>query len=564
MHKLPKINLVCRALLSAMEPAEIADTYDISPNRIYFLGKQLKKEGITSTAQFVALTDEEKVRILYGNNARLEKKGDGEVSVVVPRERSVDPNLKMPNFEELAARQADSGVKSNTLYSEYRRECRRDSCSELSKTVFYRRLRSAREKLHKGKAVMVQQRTYGMAVMADYCGARFQIGLPDGKLQSCAILVLVWAASNLVYARIIPGMTTAATCEGIGAALRHWGVKPAVWVIDNARAMVDRHQQGKEAVFNDSFAYYMKRLGIEIDANTPFRPSEKSQAELSVRLVQDRVLPLMSQGLCLSFEEYNRELMKRVDSEINQAEFRANGTGTPRADLFEKYERPKAIPVDPAQIPVYAEHFPVLRVANDYTVNIKGARYSVPYRFIGKYVSADVRDGHIQIYHEGERIAYWDSCAEGAVQIEPGHMPPAHRAVHDKRARYPDADSIINTAASICIELASFCRGVLDFKGFAEGKKCCISLINQMQKKLWMLPEYREALKVTMQNPVKQWNSYTVKACLNEIEIYKLRHNGAFPVQTQLEFTRPLDYYSRGEGAFDNDGGNNNSANQGE
>ena len=91
--------------------------------------------------------------------------------------------------------------------------------------------------------------------------------------------------------------------------------------------------------------------------------------ELSVRLIQDRVLKRMTENMPWSLEEYDNKLQQFIEDYINNEGFRNNCTGTSRATLFEKYEKPKSS-LENRILPKYAQFMGIYVVDKSYTLNL--------------------------------------------------------------------------------------------------------------------------------------------------------------------------------------------------
>lgn len=117
-----------------------------------------------------------------------------------------------------------------------------------------------------------------------------------------------------------------------------------------------------------------------------------------VNMIQNNVLPAISHDPHLSLEEVNRQLIGLVDKYINKARFRNDSTRT-REYLFKTYEIAKSRKLE-GTIPEFYEHIPFIKVGLDYTVKVKGERYSVPYQYAGEYVSASICSNQLKICHD--------------------------------------------------------------------------------------------------------------------------------------------------------------------
>ena len=269
----------------------------------------------SSIEELDALSDVTLCEQLYGKG-RASVSGN-RISVLRPSRRSVSVNkgsVLTPDYDALACEFEERLCKRKTLWTEYLQKCKDCGADSVCRTTFLRCLGAAVKKLCKeNEAFMSQQRVYGFEVQIDYCGTACSVLFPDGHVEKLPVGVLVWAASNLVYAEILPAMTTDATCAFIGHMVSRRGVVPEILVCDNAKSMVVSHQVGHEAIFVQKYQHFLCQLGITAVAALPYRPTDKSQAEEGVKLVQDRCLSELNREKPLTLEEANRRLIALVD-----------------------------------------------------------------------------------------------------------------------------------------------------------------------------------------------------------------------------------------------------------
>lgn len=204
----------------------------------------------------------------------------------------------------------------------------------------------------------------------------------------------------------------------------------------------------------------------------------KNVVEYTVRLIQDRVLGEMEQYRHLGMQAFNRPLMLKVNTLINGAGFRQNGTGTPRAGLFAQYEKPAALPL-PVKLPSYVETVPRVTVPRSYQIKVCGHYYSVPYHYIGEKVDVIIYSGRIEFDDSvtGKKIAEHvrDDAPGRSVQGE--HCPEVHHKIRRSRAHYQTSEEIFAHAAKLSPEVERFCRARMA-RGDTRARKACVRIIN--------------------------------------------------------------------------------------
>jgi predicted DNA-binding transcriptional regulator AlpA len=548
-----RLRELCRAVTTLPELGIAAGKkYGVSRSTLYRLRARLKECGFSRAGQTEVMSDQALAELVCGKGTVLAESGGG-LMVCAPRQIRIDPQVCLiPDFKYLARYQEEARVQTGIMYRSYLSDCKEAGKSALSRSTFYDRLKHERVREKRINPKMYSLHPYGAELMIDYCGDRKDLKLCGGTVIRCAVIVLTWPASHYTWARYITGMTTAETVGAICEALRTWQVKPALsFVIDNAKSMVTKHSTGAEAVLNSSFEHFCRQIKVEVDANNPYSPSSKSACENGVRLVQDRVLPELDGGLCLSLEGYNRRLSEAVDRLINSARMTGRNAGATRKELFELYEKPRAAKLE-GELPEFTEYFTGIKIPPTYLIEFRKVLYSVPCKYIGKYADLEITGRRLRILHNGKIIAEWEIMPEGsAPQILPEHMPEAHRKVKEKKLKYPDAETVLAAAGSLSAALATACRGILNAKGFVNGKKGCIRLISIYRRAPWMREIYDDACTRMMTADERTWSSYAFLDAVKDIRGDMGSRNGRYEKQTSL----PIDdgYYSRGPGAFGGD-----------
>ena len=341
--------------------------------------------------------------------------------------------------------------------------------------------------------------------------------LEHGSVAKLYILVMTWPASYYTYATLIPDMTTASFCEGIVKGLQFFGCKPDYLIIDNAKALVTKHHVGADEIFNEQFSFFMRKLGILIDANNPRSPTSKSAVERTVGIVCDRCLSRLKKEKCQNIEEYGLRLLSLVDQYINKAPFRQRGSDTQRETLFNQYEKLKAHPL-PDILPGFTKYYPGIKVPSNYLVNVEGHLYSVPYRFVGKQIDAEVCGSSIVFFHDTKVIAGHLKSISDVPQILPEHMPKDHAALAKKRSMYNTEESILAEAKLQSLELFRLCEIWLNRDGMQK-KKACIYSINLYKRNYFNVSLLDEAVRrMRSSTDYRLWNTYTLRKILSEIK----------------------------------------------
>lgn len=535
-YDINRARLISIKALAGLKHRDIGDELKCSPSTVSRYKKRLNQAGIVSASQIQDLSDDDFAKIIFSPNAVIFDSVKSQSSKVkILRKERITSDYLRPNYVNLANRLINERVKMQLLYVDYQNECEAQCKKIVCRATFYRYLGKAVKKLLPEDLYMIQDYAYGQYLAIDFAGDLFSLRASEKKY---AICVFTWAASNYTFACFTPDMTTKSVVTAFAKAVKYFNCMPLIVLIDNAKCMVTKHITGQDPIFNQSFEYFMRQCNVSIEANNPRAPSSKGMVELSVRLIQDRVLPRMTENLDdKTNDAYDSELQELIEKYINNAGFRNNCTGTPRAELFTKYEKTQANN-KPIVLPTYVEFKGLVIVGKSYTAKIDGVDYSVPYKYANKTVSV-TKEGNILKIHYGLEVIAQHVVAQSNSKpvILDDHMPEHHKAVRDKRLKYPDAQSIINESIKYGSSCERYCKTVLSKYTFEERKSGLIKLLNTYKREdkscYYIMNEVLDRL-LTMEPTY--WNNYSFEKLYKELFAYASSHNGQIQHQTEIVF----------------------------
>ncbi len=545
MEKLRKMSAAIIA--GELSGRALALMFNVAPSSISRLKHKLFSSGLVTLSGLDKLSDLELAQLLYHHIHKVERDPRNlALKVKKKREHKFHSDVFLPDFKKTAQEMLDRQSKKNVMFIEYCALCNEKHKEHISKATFYQHLNRRIKELAGPKVFMRQYHPYGYELQIDWCHKRFPICDPVSGLESLYyIFVAAWPASYYTYAEFVPSLTTQSVCSSIRNALLFFKCKPITVTIDNAAAMVIKHAQGRDAVLNHDFEDFASRLKLEINANNPGAPREKSPVEKTVGLLEQRCLPLLTPRPALSVREYNLKLQELVDKYINRCGFRdeGKGMGTPRIELFLKYEKPKAAPVD-SFLPSYAESYLMLKVKNDYTVNVRGHDYSVPFKLAGKYVNARIEGNILNILYDDQTVAVHHVSNSDKPSILLEHMPDNHKAVA-KSAKYRSPADIYAAARNLSSALYDFCRELFAKFAWNNKRRFAVFLINIYVKEFRKRELYDAALNILFGYDESKWNSYKFNEILSTLESSAPSKNNNRPNPLSDE-----DYCLRGADSF--------------
>lgn len=265
-------------------------------------------------------------------------------------------------------------------------------------------------------------------VRIDDCG--------QGKV---CLFVATLGYSRRVYAQAFRHERQSAWLEGIEGAFRYFGGLPGELLLDNARALVKRHDAAtREVEFNDRLHAFARYWNVRPVACAPYRARTKGKDERGVGYVKHNAIAGRSFASWGALEAHLAWWMREV------ADVRVHGT-TGEAPIA-RFEREEILALRPlnGRPPFRQLRELIRRVQNDACVDVDTNHYSVPWRLIGAEVSVALSDGQVRIYHAGAEVA----CHDQRLGRRERAVIRAHLHGIVPRPRDQDVDTEVSVTAS--------------------------------------------------------------------------------------------------------------------
>ena len=201
--------------------------------------------------------------------------------------------------------------------------------------------------------------------------------------------------------------------EGLESAFAKFGGVTQDVLLDNARALVDRHdRETREVTFNAKLAAFAKHWGFTAKACAPYRARTKGKTENGVGYVKKNAVAGRSFATWEAFEEHLDVWTREV------ADVRIHGTtAEPPIERFQAQEAKALKSVDGIG-PFHAARELMRTVQNDCCVEVDTNFYSVPWRLIGESVRVLVTAEVVRVNHAGREVAaHAGARASGSVRV---------------------------------------------------------------------------------------------------------------------------------------------------
>lgn len=267
--------------------------------------------------------------------------------------------------------------------------------------------------------------------------------------QKLVVLVCVMPFSNLPFMMALPNATTEWFFHGLNKGLEFLGAVPRVAKSDNMRQWVtksDRYSLTYAAANVEWALYY----GIEPFACRVRKPRDKGPVEGAVNQLYQYVYARIEGGEFHSLDALNRRIWELLEEYCNLPY-----KGSTRREIFEKYERPKMLP-----LPDSLYRFRLrkeVKLSGTYHVCVGRERhmYSVPYKYVGQKVKVMWDVEYVEVYVADELVcAHRRSLVPYGYSTVPQHMPEKHLAY--QRSREVNAATLIEWGERVgpCVKWA--------------------------------------------------------------------------------------------------------------
>jgi transposase len=198
-----------------------------------------------------------------------------------------------------------------------------------------------------------------------------------------------------------------------------FGGVPEVMVPDNLKSAVVKaaFDVRTEPVLNRSYRELARHYGFKIDPTPPYSPEKKGKVEAGVKYVKTNFMRTIGEER--DVDVLNEQLVRWV---VEVAGRRVHGTTRRRPlELFEEVERTALHPLPTVAWSPMSWRSP--QVHRDSHVLVEKARYSVPWRLVGKHVLARVSGTAVELYWEDTRVATHPRKPPGGRSTLSEHLP---------------------------------------------------------------------------------------------------------------------------------------------
>lgn len=322
-----------------------------------------------------------------------------------------------PIWDEIHKQLKRKGVTIQLLWEEYKR----DNPDGYQYSWFSNRYRTWARKFD---VWMPQTHKAGDKIFVDYSGLTIPIWSTtlQNILYKAEVFVGVLGASDLIFCIATKTQKLHDWINAHKKMFEYYGGVAQLVMPDNLRSGVTKAHR-YEPVCNATYEEFARHYGCVVMPARAYKPQDKSKAEKSVQLVQQRILAPLRDQKFISIEQVNGKISELLE-ELNHRHSKVfNCT---RWELFNQIEKEVLRPLP--TVPYELAEWYQIQVNGGYHVYIKEHNYSVPYRYVRKKVDIRVTAHCVEVLHQDERIACHvrDDTKNGYTTVE-SHRPEAHR-----------------------------------------------------------------------------------------------------------------------------------------
>ena len=342
---------------------------------------------------------------------------DDQIYTALFGEKSKRSSRPLPDFAKMNTELKKKHVTRSLLWEEYREE-HPDGLGYSQFCDHYLRWSK------KVSVSMRQVHKAGEKMFVDYSGLTREIIDPKtGEISKAEVFVAALGASGYSYAEASMSQQKQDFIASHIRAFEFFGGCTEILVPDNLKSAVTK-ASWYEPHINDSYQDMADHYGVVVIPARPYKPKDKSKAELSVKMVQRLILAKLRHRKFFHIQELNEAIWELLEG-LNRKEIRHLKKS--RRELFEELDQP-ALKALPNRNYIYRD-FKDCRVNIDYHILLGCDLYSVPYQLVGEVVEARYTSTTVEIYHKNKRVAVHPrGPGKGIAATRPEHMASAHKA----------------------------------------------------------------------------------------------------------------------------------------
>ncbi len=401
----------------------------------------------------------------------------------------VSDAFQLPDWVEMHQELKRKGVTKHLLWEEYTQSYPNRSYSYPQYCFLYKQW------LSKQRRSMRQTHKAGDKLFVDYAGQTVPIVNGNtGEARTAQVFVAVLGASNYTYCE---ATWTQGLPDWLGSHARAFdflGGVPKLIVPDNLKSGTTKACR-YDPDLNPNYQQLAAHYGVAIMPARPYKPKDKSKAEVGVQIIERWILARLRHQTFFSLAELNQCIQSLLVDVNNKPFKQLKGT---RQQWFESLDKPALSPL-PKQVYQYTD-IKTVKVNIDYHIQYDQHIYSVPHHLVGEKLELHAKDQLIEIYFRNQRVTSHVRQYHPGTTTVTEHMPTQHQKYHQW-----SAGRLMNWAKDIGDEVLLWVKTQIDNKQHEQqAYRVCLGL-----------------LSLSRQYPASRLN----KACAiaNQKQLYRLK-----------------------------------------
>ena len=375
----------------------------------------------------------------------------------------VSDAFQLPDWVEVHQELKRKSVTKHLLWEEYTQAYPNRSYSYPQYCFLYKQW------LSKQRRSMRQPHKAGDKLFVDYAGQTVPIvNGHTGEIRTAQIFDAVLGASNYTYCE---ATWTQALPDWLGSHARAFdflGGVPKLIVPDNLKSSTTRACR-YDPDLNPSYQQLAAHYGVAIMPARPYKPKDKSKAEVGVQVIERWILARLRHQTFFSLAELN-QCIQSLLTEVNNKSFQQyKGT---RQQWFESLDKPALSPL-PRQAYQYTD-IKEVKVNIDYHIQYDQHIYSVPHHLVGEKLELHAKDQLIEIYFRNQRVTSHVRQYRPGTTTVAEHMPTQHQKHHQW-----SAGRLMNWAKDMGDEVLVWVKTQINNKQHEQqAYRVCLGLLN--------------------------------------------------------------------------------------
>lgn len=370
----------------------------------------------------------------------------------LPSQRPAQQTSSVAQWREAVACMLTGGASPTAIYDRLRLEEEEFSGSLSAIKRMCLTLKKAKGIDPEDVAIPVETKP-GEVAQVDFGSVGLLWDSESEKLRKAYIFVMVLGYSRHMVVRIVFDQKVETWIELHVQSFAEFGAVPKVVVPDNLKSAVLRaaFDVRTEPVLNRNYRELARHFGFKIDPTPPYSPQKKGKVESEVKYVKNNFMKARAEEK--DVQVLRRELAHWVPEIAGKRKH-----GTTRQcplEVFEQEERAAMLPLPTTPWVPVLWRTPTLR--RDCRVMVEEARYSAPWRLIGKVLLARVTSKSVELHYEDTRVASHARQPLGGESTMDEHLPPQRSAYRHRQREY-----WVNRALDIGLEVERYVGEVFD------------------------------------------------------------------------------------------------------